>query len=66
MFTAEEVDGVGVKGSGDMTVDTFLKTSLNMSLKPTVSLMKLFSGKKQNFWSLGTTLKCQIIRTSEL
>jgi hypothetical protein len=49
VFTAEEVDGVGVKRSGDRTVDTFLMASLNMSLKPAVSLMKLFSGKKKTF-----------------
>jgi hypothetical protein len=41
------------QGSGYTIADTCLKASLNMSLKPAVSLIKLFSGKKQNFWSWG-------------
>jgi hypothetical protein len=35
VFTAEEADGVAVKGSGDTTtVDTILEAALSMSLKP--------------------------------
>jgi hypothetical protein len=49
VFKAEELDGVGAKGSGDTTLNIFLKASLKTSLKPAVSLMKLFSGKTQNF-----------------
>jgi hypothetical protein len=61
VFTAEEVDHVGVKESGNTTDDTFLKASLNMSLKPAVSLMKLFSGKKQNFWSWGLLSSARLL-----
>jgi hypothetical protein len=48
VFIAEEVVGVGDKGSGDTTVVVGL---LNMSLRLAVSLIKLSYGKKKNFWS---------------
>jgi hypothetical protein len=50
VFIAQEVDGVEDKGSGDTTkvdVQTHLEALSNMSLI-SVSLQKLFSGKKQD------------------
>jgi hypothetical protein len=50
-FRAEEVDGVGDKGSGDTTVDiqSLFKHFLNMSLRSACFNDELLSGKKQNF-----------------
>jgi len=65
VFIAEEVDGVGDKGSGDTPVavaQTLLEAFLNMSLRFVLSLMWLFSGKKQNFQSSDYPPQCQIIR----
>jgi hypothetical protein len=53
VFTAEESDGAGTRAEGDTTtvgVEILLEAFLNMSLR-SVSLMKLFCGKKQNFRS---------------
>jgi hypothetical protein len=58
IFVAEEVEGVGDKGSGDTTmadVQTLLEAFLNMLLRSAFSLMKVFffffSGKKKNVQS---------------
>ena len=53
VFGAEEVDGVGDKGSGDTTVDvqTLFKHFLNMSLRSACFNDELLSGRKQNFQS---------------
>ena len=46
-FIAEEVDGIGEKGS---EFDTLVGVCLNTFLR-SACFMKLSSGKKQNFWS---------------
>jgi len=54
VFIVEEVDGLGDMGSVDTTavfIQIVLDVLLHMSLISD-SLMKLFSGKKQNFCSL--------------
>jgi hypothetical protein len=67
---AEEVDGVGDKGSGDITmvgVQTFWEVFLNMSQKFSYSIDGNFFLVKSKTSGLGTTfLKCQIIRISRL
>jgi hypothetical protein len=51
VFIAEEVEGAGNSGSGDTTaIQILLEALLNMSLI-SASLMELFTGEKQNFWS---------------
>jgi hypothetical protein len=65
VFIAEEVDGVGEKGSGDTTmvdIQTLLEAFLNMSLKY-ACFSKAFFLIKSNTSGLQTTLlKCQVIR----
>jgi hypothetical protein len=48
IFIAEEVDGVGGKGSGDTMVDIqiYLKAFLNISMRYTCFIDKICSGKK--------------------
>jgi hypothetical protein len=52
VFTGEEADGEGDKGSGEITsagVQTLLEAFLNMSLRSTHFNDEVFSCKKQNF-----------------
>jgi len=54
VFVAEEVDGIGDKESGDTTmvdVHTYMYTPLGLFEHVPVTLMKLFSGKKNTFWA---------------
>jgi hypothetical protein len=66
---AKEVDGVRAKGSGGITtveVQTLLGAFLNLSLRSAHFTDVLFSCEKQNFRSWDDSLKCQIVRFSEL
>ena len=53
VFVAEEVDGVGDKGSGDtalVDIETLLEASLDISLVSACFIDEtFFFGKKQNF-----------------
>ena len=64
VFIAEEVDGLGDRGSGDTTtvdIQTLLEAVLNMSLRSA-----FFSGKSKIFALGATLLKCHTIRISRL
>jgi len=64
VFTAEEVDGVGNKGSGNTTtVEGQTTVEANMSLKYACLTDDALSGQKRTS-SLGTILKCWIIKIS--
>jgi len=65
VFIAEEVDGVGDKGSGDTPVadaQALLEAFLNMSLRFVCFTDVAFSGKKQNLQPSDYSPRCQIIR----
>ena len=54
VFIGEEADGVGDKGSGEITsagVPTLLEAFLNMSLRSACFIDEVFSCRKQNFRS---------------
>jgi len=56
-FIAEEVDGVGDKGSED---------AKSLPLRCACFMDEACFWEKQNFWSWDYSPKCQIIRISEL
>jgi hypothetical protein len=53
IFVVEQIDGVGDKELGDTTtvdIQALLEAFFNMFWRCACVLMKLVSGKKQNFW----------------
>jgi hypothetical protein len=69
VFTAEEVDGVGNKGSGNTTtVEEQINVEANMSLKSACLTDDALSGQKQNFqpWDHSQMLDYQNFQTSDV
>jgi hypothetical protein len=68
VFTAEQVDGVGNRGSGDTTVGGQTIVEANMSLKPACLTDDALSGQKRNFqfWDHSEVLNYQNFQTSDV